>query len=299
MIASISFTVYEQPLSFSDRDFLFLFMVKYYPLVMGALFCLAVYFKDEKGLLPFFAVALPTFLILFLTYDTFRTSSIDWDSYSTVEEERFVYDSAFGSSDNLDELLPKIKSVNFSGEAGLTPLLASYKERNFETFNYLLENGADVNLMPNGSLQYNIANYIIGDYEQDETSLEYFKAITLFGLDVTIGTRLSNLLQTAVRSKKLWYLKYLLDNGADANRKGNIFLTPIGTATLHGYWDSATYLIPYSSQESLEEAAAIFYDHSQEGRYWSEDASRKNFEQSLLEEGINFRNAFEKEQERN
>ena len=260
---------------------------------MFGLFLLAIKFNDGKGLLPFSAVALPSLLFIFLIYDTARMSIIDWDEFETPEQKQLVYEAAFGSTRTLDNLIINVGSVNFMGEAGLTPLLAAYKGRNKETFTYLLEKGANVNFMPKGSLQYNVADYIITDFDHDESSQAYFETLIDYGLDIYIGTKLLNLLQSAATNKSRWYLKYLLENGADTNRKGSLSLTPIGIATLHSYWDNALYLIPFSNKESLEEAAAIFYEHNEQGLYWYEDTNRTAFEKALVDKGIDLKKAFE------
>lgn len=292
MLISIAFVIYDQPLSFSDEKFLLYFMIKYYPLVMLGMFLVAVKFKDDKGYIPFSAVVLPSLLLVFLIHDMIRVSIIDWDDFETPEQKQFIYESAFGSEKSLERLLPQVKTVNFMGEAGLTPLLAAYKGRNEETFKYLLDNGANVNFMPKGSLQYNVADYIISDFNHDGSSQEYFEELTQRGLDIHIGTELSHLLQSAATSDNQWYLKYLLDNGADPNRKGTIFLPAIALATLHQHWENALFLVPHSNNEGLQEAAAIFYEESERGMYWNEDPARDALEQALLDKDVDFKKAF-------
>jgi hypothetical protein len=293
MVFSIAFVIYDQPLSFSDDKFLLYFMIKHYPLVMLGLFLVAVKFKDENGFIPFSAVALPSLFLVFLIFDMIRVSIIDWDDFETPQQKQFIYESAFGSEKSLERLFPLVKTVNFMGEAGLTPLLAAYKGRNNATFQYLLDKGANVNFMPKGSLQYNVANYIISDFEQDRTSQEYFVKLIKYGLNIHIGTKLSHLLQSAATGKRQWYLEYLLANGADPNRKGTIFLTPIGLATLHKHWENAMYLVHYSNIDGLQEAAAIFYEDNERGMYRNEDLSRDALEQVLLDKNIDFKKAFE------
>lgn len=297
MVISIAFVIYDQPLSFADDKFLVDLMIKYYPLIMGALFLVAIKFKDEKGLIPFASIVVPSLLLIHLIYDMNRLSIIDWDNFETSAQKQFIYESAFGSSKSLEGLFPKVQTVNFTGKVGLTPLLAAYKGRNQETFQYLLTKGANVNLLPQGSLNYNVANYIISDFEQDRRSRDYFEELLKFGLDIHIGTKLSNLLQSSVKSQSQWYMKHLLENGADANRKGSAFLTPIGAATLHEKWESAYYLLPFSDQNSLEEAAAILYENNERGRYWNENNTRESFKQALIDQGINLIAAFEKRNE--
>lgn len=292
MVMSMAFVIYDQPLSIDDDKFLLYSLIKYYPILVIGTLAIALKFKDNKGLLPFSAAIVPTSLVGFLIFDMTRVSIIDWDSFETPSEQQFIYQSAFGAPDDLAKLRSSIDSLNFTGEAGLSPLLAAYRARNMETFTYLLEQGANTNLMPYDSLQYHVGNYIINDRDQRQ-SQQFFEQLTHYGLDIHVATSHSNLLDSASTNSNQWYLVYLLENGASANIKGSIYLTPIAYATLHGYWENALYLIPYSDSDGLYNAAAILYEGKQLGIYNIPSAAREAFETSLTNHGIDFQVAYD------
>ena len=105
-------------------------------------------------------------------------------------------------------------------------------------------------------------------------------------MDFTIGTELSNLLQTASTSSNKWYLEFLLSNGVDANRNGSVSLVPIAYGTLHQKWENVLVLLPYSDIDSLTQAAGVFHEYR--SRYINSDKNREEFEQELLKRGIDF-----------
>jgi hypothetical protein len=292
MIMSIAFVIYEQPLSLSDPDFLLLFLVKYYPFVMLILYITAVKFKDDRGLLPLASFALPTIVLSFLIFDSFRTSIVDWDEYETARDKDIIYSSAFKSVSTLESLNITKEDANLTGIGGMTPLVASYRGRKYKNFSYLLEIGANPNAIPREKFQYNIANYIIKDFEHDDTSLKYFKVLIDYGLNLDIHTRLSNLVQSAVKSNNSWYLEHLIHANVDLNRQGSGFLSPLSQAVLFAKWSNGLLLLPHSNEKSLEQAAFVYYEGNKRMGY--SDPKALELKALLIESGINLEEAFNK-----
>ena len=286
MLISMAFVVYDTPLSMDDEHFLLAVMLRYYPAIMLLGFIATIRLDDKRGILSSSFFFIPTIVLVALIYNQFRVSIIDGDNFETKSHKEAIYQSAFGNPSSLEPHINELNSVDFSGDKGLTLLLAAYKGRNDKTFDYLLKLGADVNLMPNGKLGYNVANYIIGDFNHDSSSQQYFEKLVTYGLDFTIGTELSNLLQTASTSSNKWYLEFLLSNGVDANRKGSVSLVPIAYGTLHKKWENVLVLLPYSDIDSLTQAAGVFHEYR--SRYINSDKNREEFEQELLKRGIDF-----------
>jgi ankyrin repeat protein len=81
---------------------------------------------------------------------------------------------------------------------GNNPLLVANRRDNRDTFAALLDAGADPDVLPRGSTQYNVAFAIIEDLDDD------------FG----------RLIHEAASNDDPRYLRMLIDRGADANAKG-------------------------------------------------------------------------------
>jgi hypothetical protein len=155
-----------------------------------------------------------------------------------------------------------------------------------------LEIGANPNAIPREKFQYNIANYIIKDFEHDDTSLKYFKVLIDYGLNLDIHTRLSNLVQSAVKSNNSWYLEHLIHANVDLNRQGSGFLSPLSQAVLFAKWSNGLLLLPHSNEKSLEQAAFVYYEGNKRMGY--SDPKALELKALLIESGINLEEAFNK-----
>ena len=179
-----------------------------------------------------------------------------------------------------------------AGRNGNNPLLVAYRRDSMDTFAALLAAGADPNFLPGNSTQYNVAFAIIEDLDDVDRRRRYFELLLEHGLDVDLGDDFGRLIHEAASSNDPEYLPMLIGRGADPNVKAP--WSPIGTATMFAHFDKALLLLPYSSTENIEEAAAMLEDGNRRQHVIGDRDQRRELIRQLKARGIDFDAAFAK-----
>jgi len=289
-----AFVVFSQPVTGEGTEYLLIFLVKYYPLVALGALAVGLLLGDARGYVAVTAASLPPLLLGLLVLQMFLSHAVDWDTYQSAEQEAFMRASASGSARDIREQVAAGASPNMAGENGNNPLLAAYRRDNRDTFAALLGAGADPNVLPRDSTQYNIAFALIEDLGDTGKRRKYFELLLEHGLDVNLGDDFGRLIHKAASSDDPQYLPMLIGRGADANAKGPALPPPIAAATMFAHYDKALLLLPHSSTENMEEAAGILEEHNRRHHIIGDRDQREELVRQLKARGIDFDAAFTK-----
>uniref|UniRef100_A0A182ZVU8 Uncharacterized protein n=1 Tax=Biomphalaria glabrata TaxID=6526 RepID=A0A182ZVU8_BIOGL len=129
-----------------------------------------------------------------------------------------------------------------------TPLMNAVQ---IEVINFLLNNGADVNLKTNTT---SLINAISLGYFSDSAILSIVDTFLKKGasLEDTDAYGCTALIASVKSRHRKMVLKYLLDMGADANRKNNNGLTALHIAAAKNKFDCAETLLKYGADVNLK-----------------------------------------------
>ena len=287
-----AFVVFSQPVTGEGTEYLLVVLVKYYPLVALGALAVGLLLADARGYLPLAAASLPPVVLGVLVLLIFRTDAVDWDTYENPGHKALMRASAFGNARDIREQVGAGANPNMAGQSGNNPLFVAYRRDNRDTFAALLDIGADPNVLPRDSTQYNVAFAIIEDLDDINRRRRYFALLLEHGLDPNLGDDFGRLIHEAASSDDPQYLRMLLDRGADANAKDP--WSPISAATMFAHYDKALLLLPHSSVESMTEAAGILEERNRRQHFIGDRDLREKLIQQLKARGIDFDAAFSK-----
>lgn len=236
-------------------------------------------------------VSLPFIALIILMY-VFHKNTEDprWGlfTYNNEVEQMLVDAVAVGDLESIEQLwLEEGVNLDAVSSRGNTPLMAAYKEDQMESFQLLLNLGADINFKPNDNVGSSIAGYIIRDQfsSNDNKKARYFDVLINNGLDPTLSDTNRSLMYLSA-SANTQIMQRLIKVGADYNQL-TLWGTPLIAALHSRNWDSALILLSYSNIIISPDTIDAFNSTVDDNKLLNIPEGRKKVYESLLyEKGI-------------
>lgn len=139
---------------------------------------------------------------------------------------------------------------------GHSLLMFTIWNQQFDTFKYLLELGADVNIHDH----YEGASAIIEACKMEADNTDYVKMLLQYGAnvnDIEVGLRpegnsiRDSPLLAACRKGKMSLAKLLIQSGADLNYKNEYNQSALSQATIQGHYNIVLYLLKHNINYNL------------------------------------------------
>lgn len=210
----------------------------------------------------------------------FIEKGVDVNKVDNEGNSVFMRAAAFGKTDVLDLLLPRIKDINLVNEKGLSALTFAVRSNSPEVVGYLIEKGADINIVDNSG--ENLASYLLQSYSPRNAKNFETKLATLKAKGLNFATPQKNgntLYHLAVVKNDLPLLKTLEPLKADVNGKNADGITALHKSAMVSQDDTILkYLLSIGAKKdavtNFEETA---FDLASENELFSKNNISVNF----------------------
>ncbi len=261
-----SLFVFDAPNSQQEvKNWLLFSALNGWPLiVVGMIYWGRFLYTHSRKKLAILVTATPLLCLLSLGYLFYQDRLEEQWAFSSYQNEhdvalvKAVIDGELGQIDTLFQ--HQNANLDVLNRNYHSPLVIAYKAQQIDSFAYLLELGAQPNLMHQTKLKTTVAGFILSDRNRDNiaTKLDYLNLLISAGLDSTLANRNQSLFHlSAINSPEI--MQMFLTLGVDYNIKLN-WGTPLEHAILFNKWHNVTVLLKLPDIQITDRAIALVND---------------------------------------
>ncbi len=144
-----------------------------------------------------------------------------------------LINAAYGSKENLEKILSISNNINHQNNEGKSALTIAIERGKKENFDFLLEQGADLNITDGND--YDLMYYAFKSYnsKKEEYTLHFINELKIAGLIPKKMYRDKNTLaHYAIEKQSVFLLEKAIELGVDLNYKNNINISPLHLAAM-------------------------------------------------------------------